>query len=115
MNIELDNRIEQILKIVLNTKCRYSSVTVSFINGEQSVDTVYLAPTYDTGHHLFSSGRKPIDEVLSAVKSLKDKGEIETLISELEKKKRENLTRISELKSLAKDIDLSLTKLLRAK
>lgn len=54
MRIELDERIIKILTCALNAKSRYTSVTVTFRDGEQKVDTLYTSPSYGAGTHFCS-------------------------------------------------------------
>lgn len=48
------------------------------------------------------------------VQSIEDRGDVKALIDSLEKEKRETLLKISEAKKRAKDIDASLSALLKA-
>lgn len=114
MRIELDERIIKILTCALNAESRYTSVTVTFRDGEQKVDTLYTSPSYGAGTHFLQSGNsKPLDEVLSIAQSFESLGDIKSAIKALEKKKRENLSRLEECKGQAKDLDQALTKLLK--
>lgn len=116
--LSIDPRIVQILECVLNAKHRYSSVHVTFSDGQQKVDTLYTAPSHGVGEHFLDGGRgrnMTLDDVLSVAKSFEDKGDVKTLIKSIEEKKREVLKSLDDYKKRAKDLDITLTSLLKLK
>lgn len=110
--LKIDERIIRVLEAVLNAKSVYSSVNVNFHQGRQSVGNIYVSPKTGMGGHLISHSGASLDEALAIAKNLEDKGDIKSLISSIEKDKREALKNITEDKERVKYLDLTLTKLL---
>jgi len=116
--LTIDSRIVRILECVLNAKHRYSSVSVTFTDGQQKVDSLYTAPSHGTGQHFLDGGNygnKGLDDVLAVAQSFEENGDVKTIIKNVEKRKREVLTQLDEYKKRAKDLDIALTSLLKIK
>ena len=112
--LKLDDRIIRTLEAALNAKHKYTSVSVTFKGGKQSIDTLYTAPSYNTGKHFLdgSCADMTLDDVLAIAQSFEDRGDVKTLIKSVEKEKRETLKSLNSYKKRAKELDKHLASLM---